>query len=198
MNDVVSEPVSVTGTISDITVGWIIGFGCLLCDTESCAVVSVASGAGPPRESLVISITGDGYAVFVVTSPGMSKLSTDWANCGDMMVQCPSGSEEVVLVVSFCRTWSSVDCVSTLSNIKKLSRWLFTIEGRAFGTEDRKRDQRCFKHIHFALVKQVQQPETPAGFANPSPRILSSKKGTRIGTDAFAFATMQREVGGKA
>jgi len=119
MNDVVSEPASVTGTISDITVGWIIGFGCLVGDESS----FVVSGVGPSRESRVTSVTGDGYAGFVVGCPGMSRLSTDTSICGDrmVMVHSPSGSsEEVVLAVSFCRTLSSVYCVSTSSDIKEV------------------------------------------------------------------------------
>jgi hypothetical protein len=123
MNDVVSEPASVTGTISDITVGWIIGLGCLVCDDESSIVVS---GVGPSRESRVTSVTGDGYAGIVVGSPGMSRLSTDTSICGDrmVMVHSPSGSsEEVVLVVSFCRTLSSVYCVSTSSDVKEVKPW---------------------------------------------------------------------------
>ena len=108
MKEVSTEAVPVTGTISDTNVGWISGFGCLLCEVQSSVVVSVASGRGPPRESLVISITGDGYAVIVVNSAGISKLSADGCVCGEKMVQIISGSEEVVLLVSFCRTLSSV------------------------------------------------------------------------------------------
>lgn len=140
MKEASSEAMPVTGTISDITVGWISGFGCLLCEVQSCVVVSVTSGCGPPRESLVVSSTGDGYAGIVVNSAGISKLSADGCVCGEKMVQIISGSERVVLLVSFCRTLSSVYCVSASSYSKKLSHWLLTIKGRAVNTKYRKRE----------------------------------------------------------
>ena len=118
MKDVLSEPSSVTGSINDIPVGWTIAFGCLVS-----VVVSVTSGIGAPRERRVISVTGDEYTGIVVNSPGRSKLSTDTAVCGDKIVQVWSGSEEVVLVVSFCRTLSSVYCVSTSSDVKEVKPW---------------------------------------------------------------------------
>jgi hypothetical protein len=140
MKDVLSESPSVTGTISDIPVGCTIAFGCLVSDGESSVVVSVASGIGAPRERRVISVTGDEYTGIVVNSPGRSKLSTDTAVCGDKIVQVWSGSEEVVLVVSFCRTLSSVYCISTSSDIRRLSHWLLTVKGRAVNAKDRNRE----------------------------------------------------------
>jgi hypothetical protein len=129
MKDVLSETVSVTGTISDMPVGWITGFGCLVCETESCVVVSVTSGAGTPRESFVISVTGEGYTGFVVNSPGMSIVSTDTSICGEKMVIHPSGSEEVVLVVSCCRTLSSVYHVSATSGMRRPSIGYLPLKG---------------------------------------------------------------------
>ena len=135
MKDVLSELSSVTGTISDIPVGWTIALGCLVS-----VVVSVTSGIGAPRERRVISVTGDEYTGIVVNSPGRSKLSTDTAVCGDKIVQVWSGSEEVVLVVSFCRTLSSVYCISISSDFEKLSHWLLTIKRCAINTKDRNRE----------------------------------------------------------
>ena len=140
MKDVLSELSSVTGTISDIPVGWTIAFGCLVSDGESSVVVSVASGIGAPRERRVISVAGDEYTGIVVSSPGRSKLSADTAVCGEKMVQICSGSEEVVLVVSFCRTLSSVYCISISSDFEKLSHWLLTIKRCAINTKDRNRE----------------------------------------------------------
>ena len=135
MKDVLSESASVTGTISDIPVGWTIALGCLVS-----VVVSVTSGIGAPRERRVISVTGDEYTGIVVNSPGRSKLSADTAVCGERMVQICSGSEEVVLVVSFCRTLSSAYFISTSFDIENLSHWLLTIKRCAINTKDRNRE----------------------------------------------------------
>jgi hypothetical protein len=120
MKGVLSETVSVTGIISEISVGWITAFGCLLCDIGSSVVVSVTSGAGSLRESFVISVTGEGYTGFVVDSPGKSIVKAEITVCGEKTVMRPSGSEEVVLVVSFCRTLSSTYYVSTWSRVRRL------------------------------------------------------------------------------
>jgi hypothetical protein len=171
MKDVMSEPSSVTGTISDIPVGWTIALGCLVS-----VVVSVTSGIGAPRERRVISVTGDEYTGIVVNSPGRSKLSADTAVCGERMVQICSGSEEVVLVVSFCRTLSSAYLISTSSDIEKLSHWLLTIKRCAINTKDRNREQRYLEHLHCALVKAGRQPKTPAGFATQAQESSDRKR----------------------
>jgi hypothetical protein len=113
----------------------------------------------------VFAVTGEGAGVYVGNAPGTIKVSSGLAVCGEKTLQCPSGSEEVVLAVSLlCRTLSSVYYVSASSTVLIKCYWPPTIERRAIDAEHSNRSQCCLEHAHHLLVKAGQPPKAPSGF----------------------------------